>query len=314
MDEIANAISDLIELQHDLTPVFVPVHAFPPTALEFLRQVHSNQPAVYKAAARDWPALDPTSRQTWSKQYLADKLRDTTVNVSETPFGNADSVVDGMFVKPHECEMPFTKFLDALVSENGSVCYMQSQNNNMASEFPDLVVDVEMEVGFASEAFGVEPEAVNLWIGSSKSTTSLHKDPYENLHVQILGKKVFKLISPFEHIAVRETNVQNATYVKTDTGFTIRPDKGTIPWPIADPDRLDSTEKWHKQCRVLELTLEPGDMLYLPALWYHKVSQQSDQDGICCSLNFWYDMDFTGPLWSAAGFVRQCANVVLSSK
>lgn len=45
-------------------------------------------------------------------------------------------------------------------------------------------------------------------------------------------------------------------------------------------------------------------MLYLPALWYHKVSQSCDEEGICCAINYWYDMEFSGSFWSMASFVR----------
>ena len=45
-------------------------------------------------------------------------------------------------------------------------------------------------------------------------------------------------------------------------------------------------------------------MLYLPALWYHKVSQSCSDEGICCAVNYWYDLDFSGGFWSMANFVR----------
>ena len=36
----------------------------------------------------------------------------------------------------------------------------------------------------------------------------------------------------------------------------------------------------------IRVKLDPGDMLYLPSLWYHKVSQHNDGEGICCSINY----------------------------
>lgn len=51
-------------------------------------------------------------------------------------------------------------------------------------------------------------------------------------------------------------------------------------------------------------------MLYLPALWYHKVSQSCDGEGICCAINYWYDMEFSGSFWSMASFVRGVGMVV----
>ena len=38
---------------------------------------------------------------------------------------------------------------------------------------------------------------------------------------------------------------------------------------------------------------------------YHKVSESTSQkEGICCAVNYWYDMDFSGPLYPFSNFVR----------
>ncbi|KAK9434579.1 Clavaminate synthase-like protein [Lipomyces doorenjongii] len=309
VDALETIVSDLLDLQHELTPSFVPIRPSIPTALEFLRQVHTNFPVIYRAAAFDWPAFNPTSGRRWSKQYLLDRLRDTTVSVAETPLGNADAPLDGMFVQPHTSHLPFPQFMDKLLDlDADTVCYMQSQNNNMPTEFPQLLDDVAMDITWATEALNSKPEAANLWIGSSRSTTSLHKDPYENLHVQVLGQKVFKLISPAEHICVKESMLTKATYQKLSVGFNLTAETERQPWPTLDPDAVDSRDYWQSKVRVLEVVLNPGDILYLPALWYHKVIQVSDKEGLCCSVNYWYDMDFTGPLWQFANFVQSISN------
>jgi jumonji domain-containing protein 7 len=62
--------------------------------------------------------------------------------------------------------------------------------------------------------------------------------------------------------------------------------------------------------RPLRATLNQGDMLYLPALWYHKVSQSCSEEGICCAVNYWYDMDFSGGFHAMSSFVR---NIGLAS-
>ncbi|KAK9244898.1 cupin-like domain-protein [Lipomyces tetrasporus] len=309
MQALEAILSDLLELQHDLTPSFVPSQATQPSALEFLRQVHTNFPVIYRAAALEWPAIDATSGRRWSRKYLLESLKHTTVSVAETPLGNADAPLGNLFVQPHTSNLPFSEFMDKLLDSDGdTVCYMQSQNNNMPTEFPQLVDDVEMDIPWATEALNSKPEAVNLWIGSSRSTTSLHKDPYENLHVQVLGQKVFKLISPAEHICVKESMLKKATYNKLSDGFELIVGTESQPWPTLDPDAIESTDFWQSKVRVIEVVLNPGDILYLPALWFHKVSQVSDADGLCCSVNYWYDMNFTGPLWPFANFVRSISN------
>jgi len=52
------------------------------------------------------------------------------------------------------------------------------------------------------------------------------------------------------------------------------------------------------------ITVDPGDVLYLPALWYHSVSQRSSATGLCIAVNYWYDMDFSAPLYPMFNFVK----------
>lgn len=49
-----------------------------------------------------------------------------------------------------------------------------------------------------SESFfkGKDPEAENFWLGYDGSVSSLHKDPYENFYIPIVGEKHFTLMPP----------------------------------------------------------------------------------------------------------------------
>jgi hypothetical protein len=71
--------------------------------------------------------------------------------------------------------------------------YIQSQNDNINSSFQDLLGDIPKEISFASVALGKPPDAVNFWMGNSQSTTSLHRDPYENIYHMVAGTKTFIL-------------------------------------------------------------------------------------------------------------------------
>jgi hypothetical protein len=57
------------------------------------------------------------------------------------------------------------------------------------------------------------PEAINLWIGNSRSVTALHKDNYENIYVQITGEKHFTLLPPLTYACVAERELTPASYV-----------------------------------------------------------------------------------------------------
>lgn len=79
----------------------------------------------------------------------------------------------------------------------------------------------------------------------------------------------------------------------------------SIPVATYDPDtpELHKTPYTHL-LRPMRVELNEGDMLYLPALWYHKVAQKCGEEGFCCAVNYWYDLDFGGGFWAGMGFVR----------
>lgn len=170
-------------------------------------------------------------------------------------------------------------------------------------------------MGFATEYFECEPDAVNIWIGNDRSVSALHKDNYENLYCQVSGKKNFVILSPLEVVCVEERTLPAATYVPdTDGKWEVVPDEprdNVHGWATVDPDSpLEKTGVFWKYSRPLRVTLEPGDMLYLPAMWYHKVSQECGEEGVCCAVNYWYDMDFSGPFYSTVAFVRNMVPIL----
>lgn len=74
-----------------------------------------------------------------------------------------------------------------------------------------------------------------------------------------------------------------------------------VVWACWDPDSLEEDGdggeqrgKYQKLARPVRVTLEKGDMLYLPRLWYHKVSQSCGEEGICCAVNYWYVLFSSG--------------------
>ena len=149
-------------------------------------------------------------------------------------------------------------------------------------ELPKRKVPRFLAHGADTESF----KAVNIWIGNSHSVTALHRDNYENIYCQIIGSKDFVLIPPVATASVNERFLPCATY---DQALSPVPDDppAQVPFAVWDPDlpSVNTTEFSHlvKPARV---RLEPGDMLYLPRSWYHKVSQTNSTDGICCSVNY----------------------------
>lgn len=317
----------MITTYHDLNPTTPDILHEEPSPLEFMRYVARNRPFVIRNGASGWKA-----RKKWNSEYLKEVMEGQTVNVSLTPHGNADSVVnlpDGgsVFVKPYEKDEDFASVLDAIAAQGLSspevlqgkpIRYAQTQNDNLRDEYTSLFADVPPSIPFARVALDQQPDAVNFWLGSSASVTAMHKDNYENIYVQILGKKHFVLLPPCDAPCVNEKEVLAGTYAPKKRGdgvgkeeeaeeLVIRIDEPEtyVPFATWDPDAPEqNATEYSKFAQPMRVTLEEGDMLYLPALWYHKVSQSCNEEGLCCAVNYWYDLDFSGGFWSTAGFVR----------
>src|SRR4051794_7224018 len=116
---------------------------------------------------------------------------------------------------------------------------MYSENDNLRGEYSPLFRDVEKDIAWARIALQKSPEAINLWIGNSKSVTSLHKDNYENIYCQVIGSKHFVLLPPIEVACVGEQSLRPATYVRNSSGHleARNDDCGEfVPFPTWDPD------------------------------------------------------------------------------
>ncbi|KAH6883198.1 cupin-like domain-containing protein [Alternaria rosae] len=330
---LQDAVRDLITSYHGLNPSTIDTLTTEPSPLQFMRHVARNRPFIVRNGAKDFKA-----RKTWNASYLKTVMQGQNVNVAITPNGNADSVVSlpsggAIFVKPYETEEPFEDVLDKIKQQeqeedySGPTRYAQTQNDNLRNEYSTLFADVPKSIPFARIALEQEPDAINFWLGNSYSTTALHKDNYENIYVQILGQKHFVLLPPVEAGCINEKSVLAATYTPKDENLSpealkngdlimkVDEPEEYVPFATWDPDQpTTNTTPYSQHSQPLRVTLEEGDMLYLPALWYHKVSQSCNEEGICCAVNYWYDLDFSGGFWSTANFVRSAGLLSMEEK
>lgn len=121
------------------------------------------------------------------------------------------------------------------------------------------------------------------------------------------------LLPPAEQPCVNEVEIAQYRYAPAESepsSLGIQHQTSTDPIPVAvwDPESPEHRRtQYSALSRPLSVTLEAGDMLYLPAQWYHKVSQSSGPEGFACAVNYWYDMSFEGSFWVGNAFVRDVA-------
>nr|XP_054306439.1 bifunctional peptidase and (3S)-lysyl hydroxylase JMJD7 isoform X1 [Pongo pygmaeus] len=303
-------------------PLAVPYLDKPPTPLHFYRDwVCPNRPCIIRNALQHWPAL-----QKWSLPYFRATVGSTEVTVAVTPDGYADAVRGDRFMMPAERRLPLSFVLDVLEgrAQHPGVLYVQKQCSNLPTELPQLLPDLESHVPWASEALGKMPDAVNFWLGEAAAVTScrlgvqgsehdglpppvplpsipcpraffllaVHKDHYENLYCVVSGEKHFLLHPPSDRPFIPYELYTPATYQLTEEGtFKVVDEEAMekVPWIPLDPLVPDLARyPSYSQAQALRCTVRAGEMLYLPALWFHHVQQSQG----CIAVNFWYDMEY----------------------
>ena len=138
-------------------------------------------------------------------------------------------------------------------------------------------------------------------MGHQHSTLALHKDYYENFSCVASGDKVFTLYPPSDKYLLTAQKVPAGRFALDDE---------RQEWTVAmeyDNDNDDYTSTgatntmlpWIDEAECLEeditnllnpvtIHVLAGCLLYLPALWFHRVTQTCETVGI----NYWYDMQF----------------------
>ncbi|KAA1076060.1 hypothetical protein PGT21_033432 [Puccinia graminis f. sp. tritici] len=325
-----------------------------PTALELSRSIARNRPLVIRSYAGLQRASSSSSSSSsiedghhhhhhlegleeWTDSKLVQRLADQPITVARTPFGNADSIVDGTyFVEPAYEKLTMADFLAELrgcsgtkSSQDGStdaanqdrassgsrgdVVYLQSQDGNLSKELRPLLPNVGTHVPIASQALGTnQPDAVNLWIGDDRSITSLHNDPYENFYLMIEGSKTFTLFPPVEYYCMHEGRYRSSQYhwSESDQKWTIIPkssEEQIVPWIPIDPLEPDhNTYPRFRFARSMSVTLHQGDLFYLPSLWFHHVqAHRTTPNGLIIACNWWYDMNYEGAHYALFSYLRR---------
>jgi hypothetical protein len=260
---------DLLERQRALSPATLGIERRADlTAEEFLERYYStNRPVILTGKLQGWPALD-----AWTPDYLKAKLGDREVEIQS---GRAADPEFEMRKDAHRSRTPFSAFIDQISRPGaGNDAYITAYNSahNDAALAPlgeDLGELGEFLVRPESGPFGM------FWIGPAGTFTSLHHDLTNNFVAQITGRKRLKLLPPSE-----TGKLYNRIHV-----FSEVPD---LDDPALDIDRYGDLTK----VRIYDLTLNPGEIVFIPVGWWHQVR----------SLDFSVSITYTSFIWDNDGY------------
>lgn len=122
--------------------------------------------------------------------------------------------------------------------------------------------------------------ALNLWVGAGGHTSCLHYDPMDGILMQLHGAKKILLFPPHQIYNLYPIPL----YKPLRYGLALRPVYSQVY-----PDRPDFEafpNFAQAQLHATEIILNPGEILFLPAGWWHEVTSLGDE--VVCSVNrFW---------------------------
>lgn len=191
----------------------------------------------------DWPA-----RQLWTASYLKNRVGDSTVEIMAGR--NADPHYETNIHRHRKC-VRFADYIDAVESGGATNDQYLVANNNFFEQ-PGCNVLLDDLVAFPDY---LDPKLMRgrtfLWFGPAGTVTPLHHDACNILMAQIRGKKHFKLIPATQWPLVYN---KGSFFSEVDCEA---PDYQR--WPL------------FKQATMIDLTLEAGDVLFMPVGWWHHV-------------------------------------------
>ena len=137
--------------------------------------------------------------------------------------------------------------------------------------------------------FGTESDTtVHVWWGGAGTRSTPHYDQSHNMFLQIVGEKKFWLASPkyFTQFQVYPLHNPSGRHSQLANGW---PWWNTTKYPYATAED-DALLRKHLpsnhelgELRMQEAHLRPGDLLYIPSLWFHttEASPRPPHTGLC---------------------------------
>jgi hypothetical protein len=224
-----------------------------------------NRPVVMTGAMDDWPAMTRWTDDDELKRRFGDRMVEVQAN------RNTDANYELNQTKLRS-EMPFGEFVDLTRTVGETNNYYITANNSGKNKqalrelWDDIVVFPEYlrSDDPANRGF--------FWFGPRGTVTPLHHDLTNNFMAQVRGRKLVRLIAPYELPDVYNT----------------RHCYSAVDLDAVDLDRFPL----FRNVTVMDVTIGPGDLLFLPIGWWHYV-RGLDVSITMTFTNFLFDNDFS---------------------
>jgi hypothetical protein len=249
-----------------------------PGAIPFDELIEAQQPVVLEGVAGDWPLVargreGPERAADYLKRFAGE--RPVTGFTGPPDIGgrfhyNAD--LTGMNFAAER--VPLGAFLDTVLAhleeEAPPSFYIGSTDLDLF--LPGL--RAENDLVLDHPAFAARPPLASIWIGN-RTIAAAHFDISNNLACCMVGRRRFTLFPP-EQIE----NLYPGPLEPTPAGQVVT----MVDFRAPDLERYPRFREAMAAAQVAEL--EPGDVLYYPALWWHQVEAL---DAFNAMINYWWN-------------------------
>lgn len=232
--------------------------------------VRRSRPVILRGAIDDWPAMG-----LWSGAYFKQRFGEREVPAVRVRDGSMYNSKAGLFYE----RVRVTDYVDMLEGPRAGELYMLFR---VHEAMPELLDDIVRP----AYCRGASWFRSRFWYAAPGTRGPLHRDLPQNLYAQVSGHKRFVMIDPRYTRAVHRhsfaSGVPNYSPVDAEA-----PDLARYP-RFRDAPRL-----------VAEL--EPGDLFYIPSLWWH----QAHAVDVSISVNLWWARGpYVALLRAAEAFMR----------
>jgi hypothetical protein len=242
-----------------------------PSADVFRRRYMARpSPVILTGGIDDWPA-----RSKWSPEYFRATYGDRKLWVIPTRDGKATfSAKAGV---PYQ-SIRFADYIDGLV-EAPPRFYMVFR---VEEQLPELLGDIRLPVYCRAARW----HRSRFWFAPPDVGGVLHRDLPQNLYAQVSGRKKWTLFDRRQSWRMYSHPLHS----------------GVPNYSRADPEKPDY-ERFPRLrgARMHSAILEPGELLYIPSLWWH----QARSIDTSISINLWWaEGPLLGLVWAAQAFMN----------
>ncbi|MFG2196127.1 cupin-like domain-containing protein [Streptomyces sp. NPDC048639] len=252
-----------------------------PSREEFEKEfVQADRPVIISGAIDHWIA-----RKNWSSEELRKRIGSVPVRykVSSSHLHPDFDVEEGEPLFASE-ESTFADFLARLRGPDAARFLLMGEDAQLMRAMPDGSREISPSLGSLIDDFEIPPyfseDRINTvwsWFGSAGPRTWLHYDNNgcHNLNAQISGSKRFWLFPP--------VGLEGFYPFEIDAKIPL-PNVSQVN--IESPDHARFPLFDEMECREGEM--HEGDMLFLPAFWFHSFHHLGDFNA---NITFWWRPD-----------------------